>query len=420
MLKSKILPVLFLLCFAGHCFGQITQAPVFSQKETLYSTKNGSAIGDLLLSIEPKGDNEWMLIIGDKGNKFFESRTERTLWIFNKKVDANTFKRDMRNRDYPVEVKDLSDFSPFCENGIRFELKDWEEITRQTQVSFFINASAGQIVTLRLVFYSSSQDNRKRTTIDEEAKVKIEFTIPDPAALAQQQRAVQAAQEAELISLTEKIDYEAAAQQREAMREDSILQAEIANRGERVILVNSFISERNREINALQEEVNALLEDKKTKVGDATVDSLKAIASVMKERVDYWENGYSDILLTAEEIHDKFSKFRIAHTLTLKKIDDLKLQQLPFSGVMDFVKNNILLSLGGGIVGVFLLKYLMKFIKKMINLGKSKIKQKINKAKADAMKQAKAQPKKWMKGKKKEKVVDEEFENTDINDLFEI
>jgi len=420
MYHSKFILTIFLLSFAGLCFSKTTQAPVFSKKETLYSTKNGSAIGDLLLSIEPKAANEWILIIGDRGNNFFESRTERTLWVFNKKVDANTFKRDMRNRDYPVEVKDLSEFSPFCENGIRFDIKDWEELTRQTQVSFFLNASAGQTVTLRLVFYTSSQDNRKRTTIDDEAKIRIDFTIPDPAAIVQQQRAAQVAQEAELISLTEKIDYEAAAKQREAMREDSLLQAEAANRGERTALIISFISERNREISALQDEVNALVEDKKTKVNVATIDSLITIADEMKNRVDYWENGYSDILLTNEDIHDRFSKFRIAHTLTLKKLDDLKQQQLPFSGIVDFVKNNILLSIGGGVVGLFILKMLQKFIKKMIAKGKGAIKQKISKAKNDAKKKAQEQPKKWLQKKKKEKVIDEEFENTDINDLFEI
>ena len=418
MYRTKFIITLFLLCFAGYCFGQTTQAPVFSKKETLYSTKNGAAIGDLLLSIEPKEGNEWTLIIGDRGANFFDSRTERTLWIFNQKVDANTLKRDLRNRDYPVEVKDLTEFSPFCENGIRFELKEWEELSRQTQVSFFINASAGQVVTLRFVFYSSSLDNRKRTTIDEEAKVRIDFTIPDPASIVQQQRAVQAAQEADLISLTEKIDYEAVAKQREAMREDSLLQAETANRGERTALIISFISERNREISELQEEVNALLEDKKTKVSDSTLDSLVTIADEMKNRVDYWENGYSDILLTNEDIHDRFSKFRIAHTLTLKKLDELKQQQLPFSGIMDFVKNNIMLSIGGGVVGLFLMKILYSFVNKLISKGKSKIKQKINKMKTDAKKKALEQPKKLKNKKKKE--ADEEFENTDINDLFEI
>ena len=412
---SKVILTILLFCFAGICFGQTTQSPVFSKKETLYSTKNGNAIGNLLLSIEQKGANEWILTIGDRGN-FFESRTERTLWIFNRRVDANTFRRDMRNRDYPVEVRDLTEFVPFCENGIRFEIKDWEELNKQTQVSFFINASPGQIVTLRLVFYTASQDSRRRTTIDDEARVRIEFEIPDPVVVAQQQRA--AAQEAELLSLAENIDYEAIAKQREAQREDSLLRAEAANRGERIALINTFISERNREINSLQEEVNILLADKKTKVSDLTIDSLATIAVEMKNRVDYWENGYSDILLTEEAIHNQFSKFRIAHSLTAKKIDELRQQQNPLNSILDFIKNNLLLSLGAGIVGLILLKLLMKLLKKIQSAIKSKISQKISKMKSDAKNKVKDSPKKW--GKKKKKQPDDEFENIDINDLAEI
>ena len=411
---SKVILTIFLFCFTGFCFGQTTQGTVFSKKETLYSTKNGNAIGNLLLSIEQKGANEWSLIIGDRGN-FFESRTERTLWIFNRKVDANTFRRDMRNRDYPVEVRDLTEFMPFCENGIRFELKDWEELSKQTQVSFFINASPGQIVTLRLVFYTSSQDSRRRTTIDDEARVRIEFEIPDPVVVAQQQKA---AQEAELISLTENIDQAAMAKQREAQREDSLLRAEAANRGQRVVLLNSFILERNLEINSLQEEVNTLLADKKMKVSESTIDSLATIANEMKNRVDYWENGYSDILLTEEAIHNQFSRFRIAHSLTAKKIDELRQQQNPLNSVLGFIKNNLLLSLGAGIGGLILLKLLMKLLKKIQSAIKSKISEKISKMKSDAKNKVKDSPKKW--GKKKKKQPDDEFENIDINDLAEI
>ena len=417
MYRSKFILTLCLLFYAGFCFCHTMASPVYNKKETLYSTKNGSAIGDLLLSIEPKNananNNEWLLIIGDK-SKFFDSRTERTLWIFNQKTNANAFKRDLRNRDYPVEVKDLSEFMPFCENGIRFEIKDWEELSKQTQVSFFINASPGQKVTLRLIFYVSSRD-KKRTTIDDEAKVKIEFEIPDPVVVAQQ---IKAAQEAELISLTEKIDYEAVARQREARREDSLLQAEAADRGQRAALLNSFIIDRNRDVGLLQEEVNVLLADKKSKVETFKIDSLETVINEMKKRVDFWENGYADILLTEESIYDKFTKFRIAHTATSKKIEELKQQQAPFGFILAFIQNNILLSIGGGIVGLFLLKILYSLGKKMISKIKSLIMQKINKAKTDAKKKLRDEPKKWKKKKKKE--LDDEFENIDINDLAEI
>jgi len=428
--KSKIIFILLLFCFSTDCFCQSGQGLiVFSKKETLYSTKNGSAIGDLLLTIEPKNaaatNNEWVLTIGDKGNNFFESRSERTLWIFNKKVNANDFKKEMRNRDYPVEVKDISEFSVFCENGIRFEMRDWEELRKQTQVSFFVNATTGQKVTIRLVFYVSSIDSKKRITIDDEAKLRIDFDVPDLSArarAAQVQRSTQT-QDGEVVNLTERIDPAVAAQLREAKKEEeeALAQAEGANRAQRMALLTAFISERNREVFELQEEVNDLLADKKTKVAEFKIDSLELVAEELKKKVDFWENGYADILLTEEAVHDKFTKLRITLTATIKKINELRQNLNPLNGIIQFVQNNLLLSLGGGVVGLFVLKFLNKLVKKIISLIKGKIKSSINKAKANATNKAKQQPKKWFsKKKKKEKIIDEEYENIDINDLYEI
>ena len=424
MRHYKFILTLFLFCFCRFGICNTTDGPVFSKKETLYSTKSGSPIGDLLLSIEPKNanatNNEWVLTIGDKGNKFFESSKEKTLWIFNKKQNVNAFKRDMRKRDYNVEVRDLTELMPFCENGIRFDVKEWDELRNQAYLSFFINASPGQIVTLRLVFYTASSDS-KRTTIEDEARVKIDFEIPDPSSRQAQKQSQQSggdASEGELISLTEKIDEEEVAKIKEAQREDSIMQAEAANRGQRVVLLNTFISERGREMNELQQEVNTMLADKKMKVGEPVIDSIVTVADEMVKRVDYWEKGYSDILLTEEGIHDKFSKFRIAHSLTLKKIDELKQQQKPYSNVLDYMKKNMLKSVGIGIVGLILLKLLFSLGKKLISKIKSKINQKISKIKADAMKKANEKAKNPKKKKKKEK--DDEFDNIDINDLAQI
>jgi hypothetical protein len=415
--------MVFLLCLCGLCFGNPTQAPVYSKKETLYSTKNGSAVGNLLLSIEPKTANEWVLTIGDRGNNFFESRNEKTLWIFNKRTTANDFRKEMRNRDYPVEVRDINEFSLFCENGIRFELKDWEELRRQTQVSFFINASPGQNVTLRLVFYASSQDSRRRTTIDDEAKVRIDFVVPNPSASATgNANTATSAREGEVISLTERIDPAVAEQLRRArLEEEALSQAEGASREQRLVLLNTFLNERNREITKLQEEVDMLLADRKTKVDAFKIDSLELVAEELKKKIDFWENGYADILLTVEAVHDRFTRLRLSLTAASRKVDELKQQQNPFYSVMVFVQNNLVLSIGGGIVGLIFMGLFMKLGKKLISKIKSKIKSKINKMKSDAKNKAKQQPKKWLKGKKKkEKSFDEEFENIDINDLAEI
>ena len=420
--------VLLLLFFAGFCFGKTAEEPVYSNKETLFSTKTGKAIGEVLLSITPKsatpGNNEWILTIGDQG-KLVEARNETTLWIFNKKTNTDQFKKDLKNKDYPVEVKGIREFSPFCENGIRFTLKDWDELRKQTKVSFFVNASTGEKVTLRLVFYSATSD-KKRTNIDDEAKVRIDFEIPDLASYANQIRRSGGgggAQEGEVISLTEKIDPQAvAAAKLTAQREDSIAQAEAANRDQRVALLNSFITERNLEISLFQEEVNALVADKKTKVSESAIDSLSTIADEMKNRVDYWENGYSDILLTEEAVHDKFSKFRIAHALTAKKIDDLKRQQNPLNNLLDLIKKNPGKSAGIGIGGLIFLKIFLKLFKKLTSLIKSKISQSISKAKSNSRKKMTDESKKLTKRKKKKKdrETDDEYENIDISDLAEI
>jgi len=407
----------------------------------LFSTKTGKVIGEVLLSIAPKsatpGNNEWILIIGEQGGKFVDARNETTLWIFNKKTNTDQFKKDLKNKDYPVEVKGIREFLPFCENGIRFAIRDWDELRKQTQVSFFLNATTGDKMTLRLVFYTASSD-KKKTNIDDEAKVKIEFVVPDLTSYANQTRQGGSAgksggggggggaQDGEVISLTEKIDPEAvAAAKLIAQREDSLAQAEAANKEQRTALLNSFITERNLEISLFQEDVNVLLadnKDNKTKIDESTIDSLSTIASEMKNRVDYWENGYSDILLTEEAIHDKFSKFRVTHALTTKKIEDLKRQQNPLNNAWDFAKKNPLLCVGGGIGGLIFLKIFMKLFKKLTSLIKSKISQSISKAKNEAKKKATDGSKKMTKRKKKkkEKETDDEFENTDISDLAEI
>ena len=420
MNKSKFLLALFLLCFCQFCFCNTTGEPVFTKKETLYSAKNGSPIGDLTLSIEAKStnakNNEWYLIIGDKSNNNIinSSDDSKTLWIFNKKTNANGFRRDLRNRDYPIEVRDISEFSPFCENGIRFDLQEWEEIRKQTQLSFYINASQGETVTLRLVFYTSSKD-KKRTLIEDEARVRLEFVVPDLAALAKKNATEQ--QDGELISLTEKIDYEEVAKiKAERAAADSIKQLEEEDRGQRISLLNSFITERNFEIYSIQGEVDELLVDKKNKVESFKIDSFETVIDELKKKVDYWEKGYTDILLTDESIHDKFSKFSTAHSLTSRKLAELKQQQNPLSGAMKFAQDNWLLTIVIGIGGLIFLKIMYSLLSKLKSKVNGAIKKKVNNMKT------KSKDKKQQKAMKKKEKSDtqKDFESIDISDLDQI
>jgi len=432
MYNSKIIITVILLCFFRYCFGESDDGSVYSNKETLYSTKNGIPIGDLLLTVEPKNPNaitsEWVLTIGDKGEKFFDTQNEKTLWIFNQKQNVSKFVKDLKNRDYSLEVKGIKDLMPFSENGIQFELRDWDELRKQTQVTFIAKASPGEKVTLRLVFYTASSD-KKKTTITDEAKLRITFEVPrfitrnnqgqggsqrqgGGNEVTLERKAAGGAGSAGYPNEPEEID----PQILEAHRQDSIMRAEAASKEQRRALLESYIVDRNYEIGLLQNEVNTYLEDKQTKVSELTIDSLITVVGELKNKVDYWENGYSDILLTDEAIHDKFSKFRIAHALTVKRLDELKEAQKPYSGILDFIKNNLLLSLGIVIGGAVFLKFFIKMLKKLQSMIKSKINQKISMMKADALKKLQEQPGK-IKNKRQREA---EIEKIDINDLYKI
>ena len=432
MCHSKIIATVLLFCVFSFCFGQTNEDPFYSKKETLYSTKSGLPLGELLLSIEPKTTNtnnsEWILTIGDKGEKFFDTPNEKTLWIFNQKKNVNQFVKDLKNRDYLLEVKGIKELMPFSENGVPFDMRDWDELRKQTQVTFTAKGPPGERVTLRLVFYTASSD-KKKTTITDEAKLRIVFEIPKITAGGMVQPQGQGSNVVTLDRQTpggasgggaggapSDTDEEMDPSILEAHRQDSIQRAEAANREQRMGLLDAFITERNREIGLLQNEVNKHIDDKETRVNESMIDSLVTVADEMKNKVDYWENGYSDILLVDEVIHDKFSKFRITHTLTLKKLDELKQLQKPYNFILEFIKHNLLLSLGIVVGGAVFLKFFLKLLKKLQSMIKSKINQKVSKMKADAAKRAKGQADKWKDKRKRE----EALEEIDIKDLDRI
>ena len=428
MYRSNFLLVLLLFFCCPLIYCNTAGEPVYTNKETLYSTKSGRPIGELSVSIEAKStdrsNNEWYLIIGSKNSEILESKGENvSLWVFGRRISAVNLKKELKNKDYPVEIKDFNQFMPFCENGIRFELKDREEIKRQTQLSFHINASPGEKITLRLVFYLSSKD-KKKTIIDDEAKLKIEFVVPGPSsgkAAATGSGSGNAKGNdggGEEVLLTEKIDYEAAAKIKEEKEaeEKKQEQEQKEDRDKKISLVNSFIADRTVEINSLSDEVDLLLSDTKNKVEERKIDSLDIIAVELKKKVDYWENGYKDILLTDESIHDKFAKFSTSHSLTTKKLEDLRLQQDPLNKWLSFFKNNKLLSIGIAVGIIILGVVLAKLGKKILAFIKKSFTQMKNKRKTRKM--MKKQLNEMEKMKENERL--RKFESIDINELDEI
>ena len=429
MRHYKFILTLFLFCFCRFCFCNTTDGPVFAKKETLYSTKSGKSLGELSISVEAKSagknNNEWYLIIGSNNSEIIDSKgDDKSLWIFNKRTNANDLKKELKNKDYPIEVKDISQFMPFCENGIRFDIKDWEEVKRQTQLTFFLNASPGEKITLRLVFYYSSRD-KKRTTIEDEAKVKLDFILPDPSKPSSSANAAgsaagrnDAGKDDDVISLTEKIDYDALKKEKEEKEKEESLnkEQEEKDRGNKVNLVNAFITERNEDIASLQNEVNILLANQDNKVEEGKIDSFVIVLDELKKKVDYWEKGYTEILLTEISIHDKFAKFSTAHGITAKRIDELRLKQNQLNNWLSFLKNNWLLSIGVAAGSLILLvimyklgKWLFSFVKRYISQARNKVKIKNH---------LKKQLKTKQKMDKKER--NKDFDNIDINELHEI
>jgi len=317
--------------------------PFFTKTETLYSIKSGNSIGDLLFSIEVKSldanPKEFNLIIGDKGNDILGSdENKKTLWIFNKNINASDLKKDLKNRDYPLDVKDIREFVPFCENGIRFDLKDWEEIKRQTKFPFYVNGSFGEKITLRLHFYIASK-TKKKTVIEDEAKVKLEFTIPS----TQKEKK----QEGDLISLTERAG-SPSAEETQKQQEDSLKQAQEKERIQRTNAVDVFITEKNKEVTSLLDEINRLASAKDAKITKNTIDSLGVVAEELRKKVDYWDKGYTDILLNDESLQDKFTKFNTDQSTISRKLEDLSQQQVEKKNWMIYVGVGLgVLMLGG-------------------------------------------------------------------------
>ena len=326
MFRSKIRFVFFLIFYCQACFYLTASEPFFTKKETLYSVKTGNPVGELSFNIEIKSmdvnPKELYLIIGDKGNEIFESEGDKkTLWIFGNNMSASELKKDLKNKDYSVDIKDIHEFVSFCENDIRFDLKNWEEIKKQTKFSFYVNSSVGEKITLRLHFYIASK-NKKKPVIDDEAKVKLEFPLllPSPARNEKKQ------QEEESISLTERLNQSAKAIQKQ--QEDSLKQAEEKERIQRTNTLNVLITVKNKEIISLLDDINQLSSEEDAKITENTIDSLEVIVDSLRKKVDYLDKSYTDILLNNEALQNKFIKFGADQTAVSKKLNELRQQQI--------------------------------------------------------------------------------------------
>ena len=402
--------LLFFLFFSG-CFSATAGDIIFSSKETLYSTRTGKSLGELSLSVEVKSldtnPKEFYLVIGNRSGDIIEGTgTSRTLWIFNRNISLNEFKRELKNNDYSLDIKNFSEFVSFSENDVKFEMKNWAEILKQTKYTFFTDAALGTEITLKLHCYTATKE-KKKSTLDDDARLTLVFRLPatnKPAATGKQEtispseRVVPQVQGQE-TGQAEK-DKKEEEEKKKEEEERKLAQAQEAERIQRTNDLNVFITTKNKEIASLLNEIEELSKDKKSTV--KTFDSLELVVNEMRKKVDYWDKGYTDILLKEEAIQDKFMKFGSDHTIALKMLAEAKQNR---TGLPPW-----LMPLGMG-AGIFLLgaMFLMQV------LGRIKAKKSMMKALQGNANNVQATAEKT-KGKSKTKEID----TVDINDLYKI
>ena len=396
--------LLFFLFFPACCFFASAGDIIFSSRETLYSTRTGRSLGELALSVEVKSLNtypaELYLIIGNENGDIIEGvNGSKTLWIFDRNITLNAFKRELKNNNHSLDINNFSAFVPLSGNDVKFEIKNWAEIVKQTKYVFYTVASLGSEVTLKLHFYTATKD-KKKTTLDDDARVTLSFRLAaaakKPAAVAE---AISASVSAPQAQQGQGGGGPSDEDKKKKEEEDAKKQAE-AERIQRTNDLNVFITVKNKEMAAMLEEIEVLSKNKKTKV--KTFDSLELVVNEMGKKVAYWDKGYTDILLKEEAIQDKFMKFGTDQTIALKMLAAEKQSR---TGMPDW-----LMPVGVGL-GVFM--FVFSFITQIV--ARIKAKRKMIKAmKAQGIKAPEKVKK--LKGKPKEKEID----TVDINDLYKI
>ena len=397
--------LLFFLFFSG-CFSATAGDIIFSGRETLYSTRTGKSLGEVSFSVEVKSldanPKELYLIIGDRSGDVIEGTGTRILWIFNRNISLNEFKRELKNNDYSLDIKNFSEFVPFSENNVKFEMKNWAEILKQTKYTFFTDAALGAEITLKLHCYTATKD-KKKTTLDDDAVVTLVFRLSaanKPAATVQPE-AVKPSAGVSQAQETGAGQSEEDKKKKEEEDAKKLAQAQEEERIQRTSDLNVFITVKNKEIASLLNEIEELSQNKKTTV--KTFDSLELVVNEMGKKVEYWDKGYTDILLKEEAIQDKFLKFVSDKTTALKMLAEEKQSR---TGLPKWLTPFAVAA------GVFMMGAM--FVMQIVSRIKAK-KQMLKAMQAQGIKlPAKA---KKLKGKLK---IQEEIDKVDINDLYKI
>ena len=340
MFRSKRILFFILFFYCQACFLTTAGDILLTTKETLYSTLNGRSLGDITFSIEVKSltmvPKEFFLVIGEKNDGVLETpKANKTVWFFNNNTTVNELKRELKNRDYTLEVKNFREFLPFSETGIKFDLKNWTEIKKQTKLTFFIDAPSGKEITLKLHLYVASMD-KKKTIIEDDSRVSLSFTLPYAPANSSSSSSSPSASSpggvplqggvagaAAVVSLNETIGNQPpqTPEEKEAEMEKK---AQAAERLKRTNELNLFISVKNKEIATIITDIDLMANDKTRKLNTKDVDSIELLVHELRKKVDYYDKGFTDILLQDETIQDKFTKFSSDQSVALKKLAEAK------------------------------------------------------------------------------------------------
>ena len=357
MCRFKTIFLYIFLLYCPACFFMTASDIVLEKKETLYSTKNGRPIGDISLSIEAKSvdsnPKEFYLIIGDKNTDIVEGgKSNRSLWFFNRKITLNDLKKEVKSQDINLDAKGYRELEPLSDTGIKFEMRNWNELKRQTKYMFSVDAPIGREVILKLHFYVASAD-KKTTTIDDDARITVSFTVPSPESLAAgQPRTASPAPTAQspaqnrtqspspnyspqndqggVVNLSETIG-----SQQQGMREDETSDADLQKQLQAQALaqaeelnkrkeeVDVLITVKNKEMASLLIDLEELVASKR-KIPAKELDSIELVLSEMRKRVEFLDRGYTDVLLKDEAIQNKFTKFSSDQTVASKQLAEIR------------------------------------------------------------------------------------------------
>ena len=288
--------------------------PFFSGEEKLYSSRTGKLITTLNFSIEvnaSESPENYLLTIGNKSGITGEGGTKLSLWIFNKMTDAKTFAKNNSS----IDVNNIHLFDSFCKNAeAKFSIFNARKIENIAVIPFDVNGDPGSRIELMCNIYIASH-KKSRTTIDDEARIKIVFTLPHLVIRGN-------GKVREIITLEVDHGLNSATaltpeelEKAKRIREDSTLLAKIRQ-------LDLFISEKNTEIEILYAAIDSLLlnkihEKRKT-------DSLENLVNVLKKKVDLQEMGNVTLFPNNDGLMNKFTEFSSKYSEITKKIDELK------------------------------------------------------------------------------------------------